>query len=113
MPAAVRATGKLRVHIQANVHAGEIEGKESAQVLLRGFAMGQHQDWLQSMVFLITPIFNADGNERFSLTSRLPQNGPARRRTCWPQCTPSWVARMKPLPCCRNASPPTTIAWCR
>ena len=25
--------------------------------------MGQHADWLQSMVFLITPIFNADGNE--------------------------------------------------
>src|SRR5437762_4386220 len=75
-PAAVKATGKLRVHIQANIHAGEVEGKESAQMLLRELAMGQHQDWLRTMVFLITPIFNADGNERFSLTSRLPQNGP-------------------------------------
>src|SRR6185295_9914729 len=68
-PAAVRATGKLRVHIQANVHAGEVEGKEAALVLLREFAQGKHKDWLESMVFLITPIFNADGNERFSLTN--------------------------------------------
>jgi murein tripeptide amidase MpaA len=75
-PATVRATGKLRVHIQGNIHAGEVEGKESTLVLLREFAQGKHADWLESMVFLITPIFNADGNERFSLTNRGPQNGP-------------------------------------
>jgi hypothetical protein len=75
-PAAVKATGKLRVHIQGNIHAGEVEGKESALILLREFAMGQHKDWLESMVFLITPIFNADGNEKFSLTNRPRQNGP-------------------------------------
>ena len=38
--------------------------------------MGQHKDWLQSMVFLITPIYNADGNEKFALTNRQRQNGP-------------------------------------
>ena len=75
-PAAVRASGKLRVHIQANIHAGEVEGKESAQVLLRELAMGKHDDWLKAIVFLITPIFNADGNEAFSLTNRQRQNGP-------------------------------------
>jgi hypothetical protein len=75
-PAAVKATGKLRVHIQANVHAGEVEGKESAQILLRELALGRHDDWLRSMVFLITPIYNADGNEKFALTNRQRQNGP-------------------------------------
>jgi hypothetical protein len=75
-PAAVKASGKLRVHIQANVHAGEVEGKESTLVLLREFALGQHQDWLQSMVFLVTPDYNADGNEKFALTNRQRQNGP-------------------------------------
>jgi len=75
-PAAVRASGKLRVHIQGNVHAGEVEGKESAQILLREFALGQHKDWLQSMVFLITPIFNADGNEKMAVNNRGRQNGP-------------------------------------
>ncbi len=74
--AAVKGSGKLRVHIQGNVHAGEVEGKESAQILLREFALGQHQDWLQSMVFLVTPIYNADGNEKFALTNRQRQNGP-------------------------------------
>src|SRR5262249_36513469 len=48
-PAAVKASGKLRVHVQANVHAGEVEGKESAQVLLRELAQGTHDDWLRSM----------------------------------------------------------------
>jgi hypothetical protein len=75
-PAAVRASGKLRVHVQANIHAGEVEGKESAQVLLRELAQGKHDDWLKSIVFLITPIFNADGNEAMSPTNRQRQNGP-------------------------------------
>ncbi|OFW08088.1 MAG: hypothetical protein A3H96_22090 [Acidobacteria bacterium RIFCSPLOWO2_02_FULL_67_36] len=74
--AAVKATGKLRVHIQGNIHAGEVEGKEAALMLLRDFASGKHADWLQSTVLLITPIFNADGNEKFSLTNRRGQNGP-------------------------------------
>ena len=75
-PAAVRGSSKLRVHIQGNVHAGEVEGKESAQILLRELAAGRHTDWLQSMVFLITPDYNADGNEKFALTNRQRQNGP-------------------------------------
>jgi hypothetical protein len=75
-PAGVKATGRLRVHIQGNIHAGEVEGKESAQILIRELAMGQHAAWLQSTVFLITPIFNADGNERFAMNNRGRQNGP-------------------------------------
>ena len=75
-PASVRGTNRLRVHIQGNIHAGEVEGKESAQILLRELALGQHDDWLKTMVFLITPIFNADGNERMSPTNRGTQNGP-------------------------------------
>src|SRR3954467_15564365 len=74
--ASVKASGKLRVHIEGNIHAGEVEGKESAQILLRELALGKHDDWLQSMVFLITPIYNADGNEKFALNNRQRQNGP-------------------------------------
>ena len=73
--ASVRATNRLRVHIQGNIHAGEVEGKESAQILLREFAMGQHADWLKSMVFIVTPIYNIDGNEKFG-QYRGRQNGP-------------------------------------
>jgi hypothetical protein len=39
-------------------------------------AAGQHAQWLDSMVLLIAPIYNADGNERVTLTNRGPQNGP-------------------------------------
>jgi Zinc carboxypeptidase len=73
--ASVRATNRLRVHIQGNIHAGEVEGKESAQILLREFAMGQHADWLKTMVFIVTPIYNIDGNEKFG-QNRGRQNGP-------------------------------------
>ena len=45
-------------------------------MLLRDLAAGRHDDWLQSMVFLIAPIYNADGNERFALNNRGPQYGP-------------------------------------
>ena len=75
-PEAVRRTGKLRVYIQGNIHGGEVEGKESAQMLLRDLAAGRHPEWLDSMVLLVAPIYNADGNERFALDNRGRQNGP-------------------------------------
>jgi len=75
-PETVKASGKLRIYIQANVHAGEVEGKESALALVRDIALGRYNAWLDSIVLLIGPDFNADGNEKVSLTSRGPQNGP-------------------------------------
>jgi hypothetical protein len=75
-PETVKASGKLRIYIQANVHAGEVEGKESVQALVRDIAMGKYAPWLDSMVLLIGPNYNADGNERVSLTNRGPQHGP-------------------------------------
>lgn len=75
-PEAVKASGLLRVYIQANIHAGEVEGKEAILALVRDLAQGQHADWMKSMVLLLNPIHNADGNERVTLTSRGFQNGP-------------------------------------
>jgi zinc carboxypeptidase len=75
-PAAVRASGRIRVFMQANIHAGEVEGKEAMQVLLRTLARGEHAAWLDSLVLLVAPIYNADGNERVKLTNRPLQNGP-------------------------------------
>jgi len=75
-PEAVRASGKTVVYIQGNIHAGEVEGKEAAQALLRGLARGEHAEWLDSMVLLVAPIYNADGNERVRIDNRRAQNGP-------------------------------------
>lgn len=54
-PDAVKRSGKLRVYIQANIHAGEVEGKEAALMLLRDLAAGGHARWADSLVLLIAP----------------------------------------------------------
>ncbi|MEM8488981.1 MAG: M14 family metallopeptidase [Bacteroidota bacterium] len=73
---AVLSSGKTRVFIQANIHAGEVCGKEAMQMMLRDIAGGAHAAWLDSLVLLIAPIYNADGNERVKLTNRGRQHGP-------------------------------------
>ncbi len=75
-PEAVRASGRTVIYIQGNIHGGEVEGKESALMLLRDLAQGRHAQWLDSLVLLIAPIYNADGNERIMLTNRPLQHGP-------------------------------------
>ncbi|MDE0358225.1 MAG: M14 family metallopeptidase [Gammaproteobacteria bacterium] len=75
-PASVRASGRTVVYLQGNIHAGEVCGKEALQMLLRDIMAGRHSEWRESMVLLIGPIYNADGNERVTLTNRGRQHGP-------------------------------------
>jgi hypothetical protein len=75
-PADVLAAGRTRVLLFANIHAGEVEGKEALQILLRRLAAGEGSDLLDSLVLLVAPIYNADGNERVSVLNRTRQNGP-------------------------------------
>ena len=60
----------------ANIHAGEVEGKEAVLHLARRMTTGNLQGFLKSAVWLLAPIYNADGNERVSLDNRVEQNGP-------------------------------------
>jgi len=66
----------LRMLVIANIHAGEVEGKEAVQVLLREVAQGMHEDLLRSCELHVVPVYNADGNERVKATNRAEQNGP-------------------------------------
>lgn len=75
-PEAVRATGKVRIYIQGNIHAGEVEGKEAMLWLLRSIAKGERAAWFNHVVLLINPIYNADGNERVNIRNRGSQFGP-------------------------------------
>ena len=75
-PATVRASGKTVVYLQGNIHAGEVCGKEALQMLLRDLLAGRHGAWRESMILLVAPIYNADGNERVTLTNRGRQHGP-------------------------------------
>ncbi len=75
-PVEARATGKPIIFIMANIHAGEVEGKEAAQVLARQLLLGDLKPLLTKLTILIAPIYNADGNEKISLENRTQQNGP-------------------------------------
>lgn len=75
-PAAVLASGKTRVWIQGGIHSGEACGKEAMLIMLRDLALGEHAEWDESLVLLIAPLYNADGNELVKVDNRGSQNGP-------------------------------------
>jgi hypothetical protein len=74
--ASVRSADATRVLVFANIHAGEVAGKEAAQVLVRELAQGLRDRWADSLIILVAPIYNADGNERLGLRNRPRQHGP-------------------------------------
>lgn len=74
-PRSARASGLPVVFIMANIHAGEVEGKEAAQMLLRDLVSSSRK-LRDEMIVLIAPIYNADGNEKIALDHRKTQNGP-------------------------------------
>lgn len=77
-PSEAKALGRPIVYVQANIHAGEIEGKEALLALLRDLIFANHPNALDSIVLIAVPIYNADGNERFAAqaVNRTEQNGP-------------------------------------
>ncbi len=75
-PRELHLTGKPAIYIQANIHAGEVEGKEATLMLMREILLGKLHHLLDNQVLLITPIYNADGNEKISKNNRTNQHGP-------------------------------------
>jgi murein tripeptide amidase MpaA len=67
---------RVVIYIQANIHAGEVEGKEAALMFARDLLKENKPELLKNVVLLICPIFNADGNEKISPLNRTNQNGP-------------------------------------
>jgi len=64
------------VYIQGNIHAGEVEGKEASLMLIRDILQQEKPPYLDKLVILFSPIFNADGNERINPGNRRNQGGP-------------------------------------
>ena len=71
----------------ANIHAGEIEGKEAMLMIAREIALapplgtsGEPHPFLKDLIIVIAPNYNADGNDRFDevATNRPGQDGPAQ-----------------------------------
>ena len=74
--ATAKRTGKPRVLVLANIHAGEVEGKEAVLILARRLALGDLRSLTSRLVVLFAPLYNVDGNERISLDHRPEQFGP-------------------------------------
>lgn len=77
-PTEARRSGKPVLYVQANIHGGEVEGKEALQQLLRELTLGSLRPLLDSVILLAVPIYNTDGNDAFgpSTRTRPGQNGP-------------------------------------
>jgi hypothetical protein len=75
-PAMARKLGRPVVFVQANIHAGEVEGKEAMLMIARRLVSGDLKPMTKQLVFMIAPDYNADGNEKVSPMNRTQQNGP-------------------------------------
>jgi murein tripeptide amidase MpaA len=106
--AAARRAGKVVVLIQANIHAGETDGKDAGLALLRDMVVTRTvAGLLDHAVVLFIPIYNVDGHERRSPYNRINQNGPAEM---------GWRANATNLNLNRDymkADAPETRAWLR
>lgn len=71
--AEAKASGKVIVYIQGNIHAGEVEGKESVMMLMRDILLGNKKHLLDNQIILFAPIYNTDSNDKFAKGKRPSQ----------------------------------------
>jgi hypothetical protein len=67
---------RIVIYIQANIHAGEVEGKEASLMYIRDLLSEKDPEILKNVILLVCPLFNPDGNEKISPLNRTYQNGP-------------------------------------
>ena len=62
-PAEARAKQLPVVLIINGIHAGEVEGKEAAMMLMRDILDGTHAHLIEKLTLVVVPLFNPDGND--------------------------------------------------
>lgn len=67
---------RFRALVIGNIHSGECDGKEALLEIIRNFAVQPNEQWLDKMVLVIAPNYNADGNDKMDKTNRPGQLGP-------------------------------------
>jgi len=67
---------RIVVYVQANIHAGEVEGKEAVLMYVRDILKDKNPAILEDVILLVCPNFNPDGNQKISTMNRTHQNGP-------------------------------------
>lgn len=68
--------GRLVVMLLGNIHSGECDGKEALLMLARELTLNRDHHWLQKLVIVIVPNYNADGNDQMAADNRPGQIGP-------------------------------------
>lgn len=68
-----KASGKLIVYVQGNIHAGEVEGKEVVMMQIRSILNSQRDSVLNKLIILFAPIYNTDSNDRMAFGRRPSQ----------------------------------------
>lgn len=76
----------LRVYVNANIHAGEVEGKEAIQQIVRELLQGKHPDLRRGLDLVVLPAYNADGTDALDPAIRPwqpnpPESGVGRRES--------------------------------
>ncbi len=71
--------GKPVVLVQAGIHAGEIDGKDSGLMLLRDIALHGKEDLLDTVDLVFVPIYNIDGHEAMSAYNFVHIRGPMEK----------------------------------
>lgn len=74
-PEEAARTEKLVIFVWANIHAGEVDGKEALLALARDLALANERPLLKDLILVFAPILNADGNEKLD-KNRPEQAGP-------------------------------------
>lgn len=71
--AEAKATGKLIIYIQGNIHAGEVEGKEVVMMQIRELLSKQTNPLFDNLIILFVPIYNTDSNDKMAFGRRPSQ----------------------------------------
>lgn len=78
VPQQLRYDDRAVVYLQANIHAGEVEGKEASLMLARDILLTDKLLYIDELIILICPILNPDGNEKIRPQHRRNQIGPEK-----------------------------------
>ena len=69
-PGESRKRGLPIVLVINGIHAGEVEGKESAMMLMRDILDGTHAHLIERLTLVVVPLFNPDGNDAVDPANR-------------------------------------------
>jgi hypothetical protein len=65
-------SGKTVVYLQGNIHPYEPEAKEALMMLMRDILFGSRKRFLDSLIIIVCPNFNVDGNDNLNFNEGTP-----------------------------------------